>query len=220
MGHLGRHCAFYGMTSMGKTTLAQRFIAGQRRVLALDVNDEWSQWGRRVGPLRERCTASELSKHGPKLLETPLSLSVVPDKPTAAARARTLKLIWSQLEACATHRKAAPLVLVLDELGEYAEEGRAEARSLATRGLTHLNVSLIVLAQRPYLVPKTVRSQMSELFIFRLEEVDDADAATERCKPDAAQASATVQALPPHKHFHWRPSVSTTVAQPQQQAEA
>lgn len=209
LGHLGHHVAFYGMTFMGKSHLAKQKLANLERVLAVDVNDEYSHFGRRAGPLRERMSATELSKHGAKLLETPLSLAVVPDKPTPQARAALLKLVWKMLEDIAERRRDQPLVLVLDELGEYVEHCAAVARSLATRGLTHLNVSLLVVTQRPYLVPKTVRSQMAELYVFRLEEIDDADAATERF-PDKSKASAQVQALPERKFIFKRPTLSTS----------
>lgn len=222
MNHFGRHIAFYGMTGMGKSHLAKQRLAGMKRVLALDVNDEYSQYGRRPGPLRERMTASELSLNPNMLLKPDLSLAVVPDKPTPQSRALALKLIWNLLEQLGEKRQAQPLVLVLDELGEYVEHCLAVARSLATRGLTHLNCSLIVITQRPFIVPKTVRSQMSEIFVFRLEEVDDADAATERFKPDPKSSSAQAQALPERKFISKRPTatVSTTDAQPQVEASS
>jgi hypothetical protein len=201
---------------MGKSHLAKQRLAGFERVLAVDVNDEYSHFGRRAGPLRERMTATDLSKNGSKLLEPSLSLAVVPDRPTPQSRAALLKLVWKMLEDIAEQRRDQPLVLVLDELGEYVEHCAAVARSLATRGLTHMNVSLLVITQRPFLVPKTVRSQMAELFVFRLEEVDDADAATERF-PDRAKVSAQVQALPERKFVFKRPTLSTSAdTQPSQ----
>jgi hypothetical protein len=99
---------------------------------------------------------------------------------------------------------------VLDELGDYAELCTPELRSLATRALTHLKTRLLVIAQRPFLVPKTVRSQMSELVLFRIDEVDDAEAATERMRPDPKKFCAEVQALPLHKSITWRPSLVST----------
>lgn len=215
------HTGVYGMTGTGKTTLVKKRIAREPRVLWLDVNDEASQHGRVAGPLRERMTATELSLHPAKLLESPLSLAVVPDKPTHRARAQLLKMVWELLERIATQRRANRLVLVLDELGDYADACLAELRTLATRALTHLQAQLIVIAQRPALVPKTVRSQMGELIVFHLEEVDDADAATERMKPDPKKFSAQVQALPARKSITWRPSLaSTSEPNPAAQVEA
>jgi hypothetical protein len=215
-GHLGHHVAFYGQTFMGKSHLAKQRLVGFERVLAVDVNDEYSQFGRQAGPLRERVTATKLSQHGDKLLEPHLSLAVVPDKPTPQARAALLKMVWKMLEEISEQRRSQPLVLVLDELGEYVEHCIAVARSLSTRGLTHLNVSLLVITQRPFLIPKTVRSQMGELYVFRLEERDDADAATERF-PDPRKSSAEVQALPQRRFIFKRPTLSTSAdTQPSQ----
>jgi hypothetical protein len=138
---------------------------------------------------------------------------VVPDKPTPESAATLLRFVWNALERIAAHRHAMPLVLVLDEMGDYVEHALSAARSLATRGLTHLSCSLVVIAQRPFLIPKTVRSQMAELHVFRLEEVDDADAATERF-PDRKAVSLAVQALPPRKFISKRPSLPTSVDEP------
>lgn len=201
------------MTGAGKTHFAKAQLAGAPRVLALDVNDEYSQHGRRAGPLFERATASTLAKHPTKLLESNLSLSVVPDKPTPQSRATALRFILRSLETIAEHRQSKPLVLVLDELGEYVEHAIEAARSLATRGLTHLSASLLVVTQRPFLIPKTVRSQMAELHIFRLEEVDDAEAATERF-PDRKAAALEVQALPPRRYISKRPTLPTSAELP------
>jgi hypothetical protein len=57
---------------------------------------------------------------------------------------------------------------------------------------------------------------MGELVLFRIEEIDDADAATERMRPDPKKFSAEVQALPPRKFITWRPSTLVSTAEPHQ----
>lgn len=179
-----RHTGFYGQTGTGKSHEVKRRLSAHPRVVVIDVNDEFSESStRRAGPLREAMTLTQLRAYPTKLLEANLSLAIVgldPLKPKDAARAvETIARLQSTV-ARATGRPPQRLLLVLDECGTYARHCESTLASLATTGGQHLSVTLWAIAQRPSLVPKTVRSQLKELVLFHMAEPSDIEAVEER----------------------------------------
>jgi hypothetical protein len=193
-----RHTGFYGQTGTGKSHEVKRRLQAHPRVIVIDVNDEFSEHStRRKGPLRECMTVAELRKYPTKILEPQLSLALVgldPLKPRDAARAVETVARLQSTVAKATGQTPERLLLVLDECGTYARHCEATLASLATTGGQHLGVTLWVVAQRPVLVPKTVRSQLKELVLFHMAEPGDLEAVEERTHEPGL--SRTVRDLP------------------------
>lgn len=204
------HVGVYGITQSGKSHWVKtQLIPSCKRVLALDVNDEYSRHGRRAGPLLDRGTTADLVKHPTKLLEPNLSLAVVPSKPMPRQEAQLLELFTRLLHTASSNEAAAQLpqlTLVLDECGDYAPLCKEYLASLATRGLTHLNVRLVVVAQRPNLVPATVRGNLDELVLFRLVEPLDLESVAQRAEKPFAER---VKRLPLRRNILWRATGST-----------
>lgn len=193
-----RHTGFWGQTGTGKSHEVKRRLAEHPRVVVIDVNDEFSQSStRRVGPLREAMTLTELRRYPQKLLEADLSLAIVgldPINPKSAARA-VITVARLQASIAESTGKAPPrLLLVCDEAGTYSQHCARELAALATTGGQHLSVTLWVIAQRPSLVPKTVRSQLKELVLFHVAEPADLEAIEERTHDESM--SDKLRALP------------------------
>lgn len=210
-GHLG----VYGVTQSGKSWwVKNKLLPSCERVLVLDVNSEYSRYSRNPGPLIHRGTTAELAQHPHKLLEPKLSLAVEPTRPMPKHEAALLELIASLLMALSRDDAAKDLpqlTLVLDECGDYAPHCQESLASLATRGATHLNVRLVVIAQRPNLVPATVRGNLAQLECFTLLEPLDRKAVAERA---SKLFSERVSRLPPRQHLTWRATASTDSPEP------
>lgn len=193
-----RHMGFFGQTGTGKSHEVKRRLAEHPRVVVIDVNDEFSQSStRRKGPLREAMTLTDLRAFPTKIAEADLSLAIVgldPLNPKAAARAVATVARLQHRIAEHTGQPPPRLLLVLDECGTYARECERQLAALATTGGQHLSITLWVIAQRPVLVPKTVRSQLKELVLFHIAEPADLEAIEERTHSEAV--SAQVRALP------------------------
>lgn len=216
-GHLG----VYGLTQSGKSTwVKKKLLPSCPRVLVLDVNSEYSRHSRTPGPLLDQGSTSDLARHPTKLLEPSLSLALEPTKPTRTHAAALLDLITRLLVAMSqddSARELPQLTLVLDECGDYAPLCHEQLATLATRGATHLNVRLVVVSQRPNLVPATVRGNLAELRCFKLVEPLDVKAVAERVDKNFAER---VKRLELRKSIEWR-ATGTTAAheQPAQPAE-
>lgn len=193
-----RHTGFFGQTGTGKSHEVKRRLAQHPRVVVIDVNDEFSKSStRREGPLREAMTLAELRADPMKLAQPNVSVAIVglnPLQPKDAARAVvTVARIQARI-AAATKQPPQRLLVVVDEAGTYARHCEATLAALATTGGQHLCITLWVVAQRPALVPKTVRSQMKELVLFHMSEPADLEAIEERTH--SQQVSERVRALP------------------------
>lgn len=181
------HTGFLGVTGSGKTHEAKRRVAQllQRgfRVLVISPADEWTADSSRPGPCREAITLAQLKADPHKMFEPDLSLALYgfdPLRPQQLAAA--VKLVARLQSRFQQHEGETPppFVLVLDECGSYARHCLATLEGLATLGGQHLGITLWCIAQRPALVPITVRSQWTRLVLFHLEESADVAAVEER----------------------------------------
>ena len=135
-----------------------------RRVVAVDPFDEYSVTGRgkytNRGPLLEAMSPRELALDPDKLHESGMSLAVVPEQPaTRIGAARAFSLL-SRLV-----RHAGDAAVICSEVGLYAEACGEQLKELATTG-RHAGLMGIFDAQRPALIPATVRSQCDCLVAF------------------------------------------------------
>lgn len=175
-----------GKSSEVKEALRQWLTAGVR-IVALDVCDEYSRDGRetglvRLGPLRKRVRASELAAHPAQLLDSRLSLAVVPDEKTAHAAARAFLLLAALLR----HAPSRTL-FVADEVGFWTDGTLGPAPTQAQRNLValatngrHDGIALVMVAQRASQVPKSARAQCTEIWAFRQDDPEDVAALAER----------------------------------------
>lgn len=210
-GHIG----VYGITRSGKSTWVKReLISAAPRVLVIDVNSEYSKHSRTAGPLPWRGTTADLLKQPQRLLDPRLQLALEPKQPTPRSSAALLELVTNLLMTMSQDdatRELPQLTLVLDECGDYAQHCHEQLATLATRGATHLNVRLVVIAQRPNIVPATVRGNLEELVCFKLVEPLDLKAVAERADKNFAER---VKRLPLRRHIEWRATGSTEVLDP------
>lgn len=212
-GHMG----VWGMTRSGKSTWVKtKLIPSLPRVLALDVNREYSRHSQTPGPLLDRGTTAELARYPSKLLDPDLSLAIEPTKPDRASCASLLDLITRLLVCMSSDDKARALpqlTLILDECGDYAPLCQEQLATLAMRGATHLNTRLVVISQRPNLTPATVRGNLDELHLFRLVDPIDVKAVKERAGLSFAER---VKRLELRRSILWRATGQTE--QPEQPA--
>lgn len=207
---------FAGKTGTGKSTLLKELLrvwGGKGvRIVALDINDEYSKEGKetglvRLGPLRRRVTAAQLAADPSMLLDPRLSLAVVPGG-GPRQWARTLVMLSKML------RKAGRVLFVVDESGTIIDsnldpachQARAELTSLATNG-RHAGIALALVTQRAAQLPPGIRSQATTWTVFRQDEPSDLEALEERLgKPFADR----VRALPIGEHLDWRDDEANT----------
>jgi hypothetical protein len=231
------HLGVFGMTESGKSFhLKRKLLPTWSCVIACDFNDELSihgreKAGRELGPLRERMTASQLRQHPSKVLEADLQLSVVPDQiGNVASEAACFDLV-ARLLIRASRRFERPhnIKLVVDECAQalkliermnerkHGETSPAERLvMLATRGVQHLDVDLVMLTQRPNLLHVNVRGNLDQVVYFKLPEAVDID--TVRAKA-GKEFAARVRQLPLQKHIVWRATGSTESAAPPEPQE-
>lgn len=209
------HLGVYGLTRSGKSTWVKReLIPSATRVLVIDVNSEYSRYSRTPGPLDWRGSTADLAREPRRLLDPRLQLALEPSQPTPRCSAALLDLVTQLLLAASkddSTRGLPQLTLVLDECGDYAAHCQEQLATLATRGATHLNVRLVVIAQRPNIVPATVRGNLEELVCFKLVEPLDLKAVAERADKTFAER---VKRLPLRKHIEWRATGTTEVPEP------
>lgn len=187
-----------GKTGTGKSTrvkdAVREWLRAGVRVVALDCCDEYSQAGRetglvRLGPLRERCTASQLAASPRRLEAQRLSLAVVPDDKTPASWARAFSLVVQLLRAI-----GRPTLVVLDEVGTWTDasfgpacaRARAELAALANNG-RHDGLALVLVSQRAAQVPPPARAQSTDIWAFLQDNPADVDALAERIGKDSAE---------------------------------
>lgn len=190
------HTAFLGVTGTGKTHECKRrvaeLVAQGARVLSISPVDEWSRTSpERQGPLREAMTFAEFKADPGKLFEKKLSLSLYgfdPLKPQQGAAAVRLVARLQSRFRLETGRTPPSLVLVLDECGPYARHCADVLEGLATVGGQHLGVTVWAIAQRPALIPKTLRSQCKRFVLWHLSEDSDVEAVVERMRDDSLKA--------------------------------
>lgn len=184
-------------------------LAAGARVAVFDPHDEYSIKGRAtkgvtLGPLPQRFTMDEL-------LEKP---SLLDGKKLGAAFVPRGRL---RSQIAADFRDFAKLVLltggltvVADEVGEYDDTCKDELETLATQS-RHYEMPVVLVAQRATQVPKTARSQASQIFCGLQDEEDDLKALGKRCGKDF---SDRVSRLPRRTLIVWR----DTTTQPKEAA--
>lgn len=141
-------------------------------------------------------TPREVANDVWKLKESDLSLAVVPEKPvTREAAARAFTLVHRLLQ------HAGDCVVVADEVGLWGAECASDLATLATMG-SHSGLRGIFIAQRPALVPATVRSQCDCVVAFKT--VHPADVETLRDVTGSEEFSEAVKRLPLGECLVWR----------------
>lgn len=194
-----------GKRGTGKSTCAKRLLAAALddglRVLAWDPHDEYSRHGResgqvRLGPLDDRATFAELLLR-PELLDAPnLSLAVVP-------RARPEEMAEDFAIFVPMVAATGGLLVCVEEVGLFEEFARSDLNLLATQS-RHWEVPLLMVAQRATQIPKTARTQITNLVSFRQDNPDDLRALSDLAGEDFA---AAVSRLGRGEHRTWRDSI-------------
>ncbi|HYO65132.1 MAG TPA: type IV secretory system conjugative DNA transfer family protein [Archangium sp.] len=193
----GNHWCLLGRTGRGKSyllkDLMRQWLELGHPVVAWDPEDELSQHGDRtitteLGPLRDRCTVSELLADPDRYLLRPdVSVAIVPDNPDeedAEVLARQFIAITKWVRLRSQRGKAAgqkPLVLVLEEVGAWANPDKPPATvAKAIKRLTTIatrwrkrGMVMMLCAQIMPLVPRAARSQVSKWVVFQLPQSID-----------------------------------------------
>lgn len=198
------HAGVFGVTRSGKSSWLKAQLLKVPRFVVLDVEQEYWHGHGKGGPAREEMTCSELTEHWRKLLEPTLSLAVVPDDDTPKEAARAFNALAEMARL-----SRLPVVVVAEETGTYGQQCEEALRTLSTRGAKR-QLQLVVVSQRPALVPKTVRSQLAQLVCFRTIEGGDIEALEERTRD---QNMVALPQLADHYAVEWRSNPSAT-AQP------
>jgi hypothetical protein len=197
-----------GMRGTGKSTAAKQLVAQALgdglRVVAHDPHDEYSQDGReseqvRLGPLLARVDIAEVEEEDwEELLGwEELSLSVVP-------RPMPQEMAEDFVRLAGAARATRDVLLVVEEVGFFGAYAREWLDVLATQS-RHWKVPLIFVAQRLTQIPKTARSQLTQLVSFRQANPDDLEALSELT---ASPATAPAVARLARGHFiHWREAI-------------
>lgn len=197
-----------GKRGSGKSHTAKRLCGDElragARVAVFDPHDEYSVHGRAtkgvtLGPLPQRFTMDELLEK-PSLLDSKkLGASFVP-------RGRMRSQIAADFsDFCRLVLLTGNLTVVADEVGEYDDTCRDELETLATQS-RHYEMPVILVAQRATQVPKTARSQASQIHCGLQDEEDDLKALGKRCGKEFADR---VSRLPRRTLIVWRDNPTT-----------
>jgi len=195
----------FGKRGTGKSNFAKRELGhawdAHRRVLVFDPHDEYSRHGHQteevtLGPLDDRCTLDELLLK-PELLDAErLQLAVVPAEEPEECAADFERL-------CTMVRHTGDLLLCVEEVGYFEEHCRGKLNFLATQS-RHWGVTVLFVAQRAVQVPKTARTQITQLVSFRQDNPDDLRALADLAGEDFA---ARVARLGRGESEQWRDSI-------------
>lgn len=195
------------MTKSGKSFWVKGFAAEEqlrgRRIVAVDVCDEYSQHGRphggKFGPLMQRMTTTELIECPEKIFDEDLALAVVPDDlHSPDSMAECFRVVYGLVR-----RSRRKTTLVLDEVGVWGRYAQKELEALATTG-SHHELRAVFVAQRPALIPATVRSQCEDWVAFRTTHPADLEALRERTGSE--EFIEAVKGLPLEKCLLWPPN--------------
>ncbi|RJS26075.1 hypothetical protein DRW03_06345 [Corallococcus sp. H22C18031201] len=186
-----------GKSTRAKAALGAAMKAGQR-VVAYDVHDEYSQLGRDsgqvvLGPLTHRMTVSELADNLDVLERDGLALAVVPEGPNREKGEDFAALVEDVLDV-------GELVLLADEVGQWGRYCAEALDELACQS-RHSAVPVVLVAQRLTQVPKTARTQATQINSGRQDNPDDLRALADVAGQDFASA---VSRLVRGEFRHWR----------------
>lgn len=202
---------FVGKTGTGKSyaikALCERLMDDGARLVVWDVCDEYSVHGRPsketdLGPLHGRCTPAELARMPRRLDQQDLALAIVPSgEPQEVAR---------QFRRCAELiRDTGNVVFVVEEVGYFGRHAYGKLEEIATLYRKD-GVAAVFCAQRAIQIPKTARSQASQIFAFAQDEEDDLVALEKRCGRSVPDIAERLPRLGVGECIHWRDSLSTT----------
>ena len=201
-----------GKRGTGKSTAAKKMLADAlddgMRVLVFDPHDEYSRHGResdtvKLGPLDDRTTIDELIADPEILDDDKLSLAVVPrGEPEECAQD------FDALVTLVT--STADLLFAVEELGYFEEHARGRINFLATQS-RHFSVPVMLVAQRIVQIPKTARTQLTQVISFRQDNPDDLRALAELAGDPFA---SDVSALGRGQFRHWRDTPPAAAAAP------
>lgn len=201
-----------GQTGTGKSHYAKALIAGElargRRVLVLDVKDEWSNVSvdgtRRIapGPLPYRWTATQLSRDPGAVTEPDLALAIVPNGPSPRDAARAFQLIAALLREV-----KLPVLLVLEEVQYWERYAREDLEAVATMW-RDFGVAVLFVSQRAAGVPIDARSQINAIVSFAQQEPADIEALEDRTALTDPTFADRVSRLSGRQSLTWRAGVS------------
>lgn len=193
-----------GKRGNGKSTAAKAICGELMRIeqpiAVYDLHDEYSELGQAsggvtLGPLTQRATVAELVER-PELLDAhPLALAIIPDKMPKQAAADFATLL-------AGIENTGNVCLLLEELGVWAGHAEELVNYAATQS-RHWGdgVPLVLVAQRAVQIPKTARTQATQLISFRQDDPADLAALAEIAGQPFAD---DVKRLRRGEFRHWR----------------
>lgn len=192
-----------GKSHCGKALLQREMERGWR-IIAYDVEDEFSRHGRKtahvtLGPLTHRATWDEFARDPAHWLTAErLALSIIPiDNDNAEECAKEA----GELKALV---KAYGDVLVYwSEMGAYHEHARAALDSCATRG-RHWGCPMVFESQRMVHIPPNARAQLTQLESFLQDHPADLDALRERTRLADPEFADRVTRLRVGESEFWR----------------
>lgn len=157
-----------GVSGTGKTTYAKKLLSGGAggppagRVVFFDPQADYVDVAVPV-------TLAEL-RAAPELLKGErVAVAVQPDGDTEEELAAEVE------ELCELVRKAGRLVVVLDEVGDYADAARKTLSRLARNG-RHDGIASVWVTQAAMEIPKGVRRQATRVFSFLQTDPSDLSA--------------------------------------------
>lgn len=105
---------------------------------------------------------------------------------------------------CQLAHDAGDLTLVIDEAHIYCAASNCPPYLLTLMRVSrHRRVNLVLLAQRPYGLAPSLRTQCTDTVLFHLSGGDDRDWVKRERSPELAERVAT---LKPREWIHWRGS--------------
>lgn len=216
-----------GQTGTGKSHFAKQLVgelmAEGRRILVLDVKDEYSVKGRvrvesDLGPLPHRWTAAQVAAQ-PEVLEHPaLLLAVVPEEPT---RARTAFQQWARafvLLAELLRDYKLPVVFVLEEVQSWAKHQQELVEAVAVLWRDY-GASVVFVSQRAVGIPISARAQLSQIVSFSQQEPADIEALRDRTALNDPEFADRVSRLSGQQFLTWRAGASNGEGKERRAAE-
>lgn len=195
----------YGKSNWVKELCAQQIELGAR-VVAFDPCDEYSKSGRprkttKLGPLEQRCTASELVDDPERFLDREdLALSVYMDPEIGDDPAEVAEQFQMVSPIV---RRTGRILFIVEEVGYFEEHCRDRVKAVATLYRKE-EVNAVLVAQRATQIPLTARSQASQIVSFRQDEKVDLVALEDKCGVRMPGIGARVADLDEGECVVWR----------------
>lgn len=190
----------WGRRGSGKTTCVKALLKVRPRVICFDPMRDYAPGGR----WRRADTLGGVLDHLKATWHGSFRISYVPPGDHVAALSRLADLCWQAQAPYDEGRDTRQLTLVVEEMNlscpSYPLPREYQGFSRAVLQGRHRGIEIIGVSQRPALVSKDFRAQLTESYVLPLADVDDQAAILRQI---GRQHADQLRALKPHHYIRF-----------------